>query len=353
MYCQLVVQGESRNDARLQCSPDETLKFCVNRLTDREHALYIEMLSNIDTICLYIQNQEFERHAEHMLNVLMSGSSTASTRIKGIQRDLDVLHSDLLQQRKLQENISLNTSMSILVIQHAFENLQNRLHSLMQDVSNAFDQIKHDASEVVEFQREIKNDITTTFMYTESIFASIQKYQEKTDRTLSTILGSSYSKADFWFYGSCILALFIMSSLGISTKTRMLFISWFISSLVVERALVSQYGSNIWWLEHIPQVKSYVRRVLAILMLLFSLKKSTFGTKSRGKDSKNRLKDCAICSQRLLYIRKVEPYQAPRQAFSEIILTTGKMDQDDDEAQSYHRILPPPRIHCKRMTRKP
>jgi hypothetical protein len=355
MYCQLVVQGESRNDVRLQCSPEEHLKFCVKRLTDREHALYIEMLSNIDTICLYIQNQEFERHAEHMLNVLMSGSSTAGTRIKGIQRDLDILHSDLLQQRKFQENLSLNTSNSMLMIQHAFENLQLRLHSLMQDVSNAFDQIKHDASEVVEFQKEIKNDITTTFMYTESIFASIQKYQEKTDRTLSKILGSSYSKADFWFYGSCILTLFIMSSLGISTEKRLLFISWFGSSLMVERALVSQYGSNTWWMEQIPLVKSYVRKTLAILVLLFSLKRYTKSTKARKEYSKKRLKDCTVCSQRFLHTRRANPYHVTRQAFSEIILPTGKIDQDqDDEAHSFHRIPPPPpRIDHRRMIRKP
>lgn len=340
MYCQLVVQGESRSNPRLQCHAEEALKFCVNRLTDRENALYIEMISNIDTICLYIQNQEFEKYAEHMLNVLMKGSSTAAQSIKGIQRDLNILRSDILHQRKLQEHLIMNTSSNLLVIQQTFAVLQTRLHSLMQDVSNSFDQIKHEAHEVAAFQKEIKRDITMTIMYTENIFASIQEYQRKTDRTLSKILGSSYSKSDFLFYGSCVLSVLIMSGSGISLEKRFLFIVWFGSSLILERMLLSQYGAPTGWLDYIPQIKSYIRRTLAVLILLLSWTKHRYTNKLRVRvDTINKEATTIPCvflhSQRSLGVRAMHvrpPY--PRQAFSEIVLPAKSMLVEEDEIQS-------------------
>ena len=347
MYCQLIVQGESRTNARLQCNPEEPLKFCVNRLTDRENALYIEMLSNIDTICLYIQNQEFEKYAEHMLNLLMSGSSSAAKKIQGIQRDLNVLQSDLLRQRKIQEDLNLNTTGNLLAFQHAFEMLQTGLHSLMWDVSNSFDQIKQDANEVVEVQKEIKKDITTTFVYTQGIFASIQEYQEKTDRTLAKILGSSYNKADFLFYGSCILSLFIMSSLGISNENKFLFIFWCGSSLVIERNL-SQYGANTWWLKYIPEVKSFVRKALAVLIFFLSWTRRTYVNKRRVIHLKDvQLKDCVFCT-RPLHPRVL----GTRKAFSDIVLPTASMVEEHDEIQSPLRVNSKNRISRYRKNSK-
>ena len=89
-----------------------------------------------------------------------------------------------------------------------------------------------------------------------------------------------------------------------------------------------------------PQIKSCVRKALAIAVLLISLTKKRYVTKSRAEYSKNRLKECTLCSQRFLHIRKARPYKVARQAFSEIVLPTGNIDQNEDEVQSYHRILP-------------
>lgn len=344
MYCQLVVQGESRSNPRLQCNAGEPLKVCVNRLTDRENALYIEMLSNIDTICLYIQNQEFEKYAEHMLNVLIRGSSLASQSIQVIQRDLDSIRSDLLHQSKMQAQMSMNTTKNMVAVHEAFEYLKFSLQSMMADVSNSFDQIRDGANDVAKLQRELKSDISAAFVYTESAFDVIQDYQRKTERTLSNILGSSYTKADFWFYGTCIMSLFLMSGLGVSLEKRLYFIAWFGASMVIERSIVSRYGTSAWLVQDIPQFKIYCRRLLALLTVVMAWTKRYYIPTRKSphttQQGRNKQAPCVFCSQRPLGVKKGRPSEAvtslyARKAFSEVIMPTRSfLDDDLDEIQS-------------------
>lgn len=70
MHCQLQIEEQVRSP---QCRNTERLKDCVSRLSARENLLYIEFLSHIDSMCLFLQNQEFEKQTEYLLHVLVSG----------------------------------------------------------------------------------------------------------------------------------------------------------------------------------------------------------------------------------------------------------------------------------------
>jgi len=84
MECQLVVQGQGvgAQSQRIRCLAAEALQDCVSRLHDREHAFYVEFLTHIDAMCLFIQNKNFEKYAEYMLNMLVTGADKAVDKME-------------------------------------------------------------------------------------------------------------------------------------------------------------------------------------------------------------------------------------------------------------------------------
>jgi hypothetical protein len=88
--CQLATQG----GGTWPCAADEPLRVCVNRLPDRDNALYIEFLTHADTMCLFIQNQEFEKYTEQMLNRLSEGAGFAREQLAAVSARAEALTAD-------------------------------------------------------------------------------------------------------------------------------------------------------------------------------------------------------------------------------------------------------------------
>lgn len=388
LFCQLVhVQEHHEAAERLTCRQGDLLKVCVNRLSDREHSMYVEMLTHIDTMCLYIQNQDFEKFAEHMLNKIVRGSHAVAQRMTDIEKDLGIIRDTIRHQRDMHKNMYRNMSTGIEMMEQYFQRQKvvmqamssiyshsmrlvqestERLEYMMESSSNkihgTFQAIREEASEAAMAQEAIKHDLkviqesTTTIG---SLFQSMHDYQRRTDRALSKILGSSYSLQDGLFFGFGILMVVAMGSVGISLETRAYVCLWLGISLILERSIMNlsdifkynlgfytKYGIISDWLQGIilPQwacsqqfVKTAIRKIAGAIVFYVWLRQSNLSFRWGRSPSHERMGQT----------RDLIPTRRPlcpagRRAFSEQVLrphhAQGMVD-DTDDAQSMPRYV--------------
>ena len=295
MYCQQIVQGGDRSNARLKCDNGELLKNCIGRLTERENAMYIEFLTHVDSICMFLQNQGFEKYAESVLNNLVTGSSSALEKISILHSGLESLARDLLNQKNLQQKFHANMTLSVELMQRMHldldvqqKKMQNtaikqysesievvhestrRLEALVESATEnlreAIQDFRKEADATAAIQREIKEDIQGISAYTSSLgtfFESVHEYHKKSEDLLLKILGSNYSTSDGLFYGMGALFILGSSIVGVSLSIRLYFIVWMAVCLFLERYFASFSGTGLMSL--IP-VKSLIRKGVGLLL---------------------------------------------------------------------------------------
>ena len=387
LFCQVVhVQEHHEAAERLTCRQGDLLKVCVNRLSDREHSMYVEMLTHIDTMCLYIQNQDFEKFAEHMLNKIVKGSHAVARRMTDIENDLDIIRDTIRHQRNMHKDMYRNMSTgmemmeryferqkdvmqamssiyshSMRLVQESTQRLEHMMESSSQKLQATFKTMREEASEAAMTQEAIKHDLkaiqesTTTIG---SLFQSIHEYQRRTDKALSKILGSSYSLQDGVFFGFGILVVLAMGQVGISLETRAYVCIWLGISLILERSIgniwdmikynvefYGQYGIISGWLQRIilPQwvctkqfVKTAIRKLVGASVLYVWLRQPRIPLQRRCAQN-----DC-IADMDLIPIR---PPKCPagRRAFSEQVArpqqALGMLMDEADDAQSMPRHM--------------
>ena len=64
------------------CPRTRPLKDCVEALPERGWSLYVEFLTHADSMCIFIQNQNFERYTEGMLGKLAEGGAYARGQLE-------------------------------------------------------------------------------------------------------------------------------------------------------------------------------------------------------------------------------------------------------------------------------
>jgi hypothetical protein len=221
--CQLIIHGLEPSDRRLQCGPLEVFKICVSRLSDRENTLYVEMLSQIDSACLFIQNLHFEKHAEMLLNDLVNAGSKNHDLVHKISQEL----MNLLQGIQRQNN---NASAAAAAFSDIFtghiRSVERQLNDIVNDISSIFVDIQADSKAISRFQESLRSDLE-----------KIIEYQGKTELAMKSLLGKDITRKDVFFYMTAILALVLAGSVGIAKTPRKLFFVWIASSLTLERLL--------------------------------------------------------------------------------------------------------------------
>lgn len=50
--------------------------------------IYSNFVQHVDSMCLFILNQEFDRHTEHLINTLQSATRSASERLSYVSLEL-------------------------------------------------------------------------------------------------------------------------------------------------------------------------------------------------------------------------------------------------------------------------
>jgi len=298
MYCQQIVQGEDRSNARLKCGNDELLKSCIGRLTERENAMYIEFLTHVDSICMFLQNQGFEKYAESVLNNLVTESSSALTKISTLHSGLESLTRDLINQKNLQQKFHTNMTQSVELMRrmHLDLNIQQKnlqvtamkqysesteavyestrrlealVESATENLREAIRDFRKEADATAAIQREIKEDIQGISNYTSSLgtfFESVHEYHKKSEHLLLKILGSNYSTSDGFFYGFGAIFLLGSSIIGVSMSIRLYLIVWMVVCLFLERFFASFSGIGL--MMGLTTVKSLIRKGVGLILVV-------------------------------------------------------------------------------------
>ena len=277
MECQLIVQGQGigAQSQRTRCLASESLKDCVSRLEDREHAFYVEFLTHIDAICLFIQNKNFEKYAEYMLNMLVIGTEKAVKNMEKMKKDLQRMMQDDFVSLKKMSNASLSmlhdqfhiqqeiiksilrqqqevesyqkTSLEIIAMHVAsFQDISEsheRLETLFQDahgfVAHLLETLQIQAREIVIEQQNIHTKLVHGSQILVTTLDKVEKYHIKTNAAISAIFGKSSTLEDALFYVGCLLILACMHALGFPRSMKLYILMWIATSVVVERLMLS------------------------------------------------------------------------------------------------------------------
>ncbi|KAL0029116.1 hypothetical protein WJX77_008042 [Trebouxia sp. C0004] len=269
------------------CKPSMTLKQCADNIKDdRQYTTYLEFLSNVDTMCLFLQSQDFQRHTEFMINSLYSSSQHATEQleavdshlkqslltIEGLDRTLGGVTTAQLQQLQLAEqNLKSvgqlhNDSQALHTqLEHVLQNeelvltKQNKVLSSLASLdeeeaararaaSSRWQEAQEQASELLvqqqqyqQVQQQLLGDLRQLSDSSAGLRTALDvvvQYEERGAAMLTHMLGSTCSVQDLLGYA---LAAVGIAAMGLSKATkgaRLPLILLFALSVVAERAMM-------------------------------------------------------------------------------------------------------------------
>ncbi|KAL4431061.1 hypothetical protein ABPG75_006317 [Micractinium tetrahymenae] len=284
--CQLATQG----GPTYPCSPRQSLQECTQALPDRGYALFVEFLTHADSMCLFIQNQNFERYTENMLNRLAEGAGYAQDQLAAAAKSSAALtkqtaelgrkaeatlgllreHGELeqealkvqkvaraealayftsldakqqqgleLQDQALQKQEALEAGQAIVLRQLA--EAQGHVAGLFDLVEGRAAQLAAAAQQQAEAQRALAGELGALADSSAGIRSAVDvviSYQQRSDSVLMRLLGKSYSFEDALCYALGALAAL---STGLSpsiAKAKVPLLALLGGSLLAERLLV-------------------------------------------------------------------------------------------------------------------
>lgn len=292
--CQLATQGHSPHN----CGSNEPLRRCVDRLPDRDHVLYVEFLTHTDAMCLFIQNQEFEKYTETMLSRLAEGAGFAREQLTVVGKHTLAIVGDTtailaasedaakklkehgeaqkatIQRLKEHQNESsaaldaLASSQRVALrlageqvlrtqqLGEAQESVRTKLAAGQAQVEALFSMIEEKAEAVAHAQSasaaaqqglgEQLKALADGSTGLRSAVDALSFYQQRSDAALIKLLGRSYSLEDAAFYAAGAL---VAGLTGASRATRRARLPLFIllgACLATERTLVDGLAA---WLD--------------------------------------------------------------------------------------------------------
>ncbi|KAI7844527.1 hypothetical protein COHA_001885 [Chlorella ohadii] len=270
MNCQLQVQGSGT----YPCRPRQTLRECIEVLPDRAHGLYVEYLTHADTMCLFIQNQNFERNTENMLNQLAEGSKFAKSQLDAMSGDVGRLAGTaaelagkaeatlglLHEHRELEEESLALAKKARAEAAAYFQTLDAKQQlGLELQESTLANQAKLEAGQAAtlaqlseaqaEAQRKLAGELTGLVDSSKGIRSAVDvviNYQQRSDSVLMRLLGKSYTLEDAAFYAVGVLAAWAAGISPATAKARLPVVALMGVSLLGERLLVDRLHM---WLE--------------------------------------------------------------------------------------------------------
>lgn len=287
--CQLAVQG-SRT---YPCGGHEALYLCLRRFSDREHHIYVEFLTHIDSICLFVQNQQFERYTESMLNRLAEGAAYAEQHLSSIglatgeltkevssvrnsaeeavdrlkqSKEYQLQIMDIARQHNQEsrerfveldrkQSIALERTAAQLELSQHLMNIQKNVASQIAQNEVSFDmlfkKINKEAEALIASQRASQSTqeaLASHLLSLEkeskglrSVVETVAEYQRRYEAVLIRLLGKSYSYEDALYWLAGFLLVMICGTMKVTQRARLpisvLFATAFILEKLVETKL--------------------------------------------------------------------------------------------------------------------
>lgn len=292
--CQLATQGQGT----YPCSDEEPLRKCVERLPDRDNFLYIEFLTHVDSMCLFIQNQDFEKHTEFMLNQLSEGAGYASEQLARMgshtqrlsedaaaikistedalgrlkeQKDLQLAAMEADRQHRTetaakfadlseQQSAALRLAEKQLELGKELEAAtegvgrkvvegQSQLETLFGSLGEKATELAAAQASAAEAQQQLETHLKGLQHNSKGLKSAVEavaEYQRRSDAALIKLLGRAYTLEDALFYGAGVLAAMAAGTSKATAGARLPVLGIFAGSLVAERVLVDKLHL---WLE--------------------------------------------------------------------------------------------------------
>jgi len=301
--CQLAIHGEDTKKARggettdtLICPPSSTLKTCLNFLSDRGYAVYVEFLTHIDSMCIFLQNQEFDKYTKNTLNNLSVGMSSTRDGLEKIHSTAKALSQDtskvlkettdlaqsLSQQKELTESafetikaarqeatagfdLLSNKQQETIALQetsiqrhHQLAQAQNEAKDMIENngvqISSALDVLAIRALKLAESQSEaqasqikLSQELSALAYNSHGIretLDTVQLYQQRSEAALIRLLGKSYRFQDVsWYIGSFLVAVACgaskMTASARSPLVALLAINWLAERYVLDSLIIT------------------------------------------------------------------------------------------------------------------
>ena len=290
--CQLATQGQRT----YPCSQNEHLRVCMDRLPDRENSLYIEFLTHVDSMCLFIQNQQFEKYTETMLNTLSEGAGFARDQLAAVgartlevskdvgairtatedavvrlreQRELQLAAMDAVRQYRTesaakfadlseQQRAALHLAERQLELgkelEAATEGVERRVTAGQLQIENLFGSLGEKALEIghaqemaAAAQRELGTQLKGLSDGSKGLRAAVDtvsEYQRRSDAALIKLLGRSYTLEDAAFYGAGVVAAVAAGASKVTSGARLPVIALLSVNVIAERMLLDKF--HLW-----------------------------------------------------------------------------------------------------------
>ncbi|KAL4859390.1 Protein strawberry notch 1 [Chlorella vulgaris] len=288
MNCQLQVQqGQT-----FPCHRRQTIKECTEGLTDRAHALFVEFLTHADSMCLHIQNQNFEKYTENMLDRLAEGASFAREQLAAMARGTERLgkdtaalqakaeaalgllhqHTELeeesmklqreareeaasyfssldtkqqrglnLQDQALQKQAALEQGQAAAL--RMLEEAEGHMGGLFELVEGRAADLAAAAAQQAEAQRRLAGELGGLVDSSHGIRTAVDvviSYQQRSDSVLMRLLGKSYSLEDVAFFGAGTLAAMAAGTSAVTARAKLPLLALVGGSMVGERMLLDR-----------------------------------------------------------------------------------------------------------------
>lgn len=291
--CQLATQGQDT----YPCGLREPLRTCLSRLPDRETMLYIEFLTHADTMCLFLQNRDFEKYTENMLNTLAQGAGYAKDQLSHIGIHAEKLAVDTAAIRetsqKAAETLNQHTEMHKIFMNqlqshhdesntqlsristlqssalqlaedslHASQRLevsQESMNTKIQDgqsrIGALFSMLDEKAtalsaaqSSTISAQHALSTQLQALVNGSQTLHRTIDavaEYQRRSDAALITLLGKSYRLEDAVFYVLGSFVAFVAGSIPSLHHARLPIFCLMAISLLMERYFLEKLHSYL------------------------------------------------------------------------------------------------------------
>ncbi|KAK9819973.1 hypothetical protein WJX72_004679 [[Myrmecia] bisecta] len=271
-----------------RCSDSMSLKDCVEGMDDKAYHTFSEFFAHIDSMCLFLQNQNFQQATENTMNKLYSSSSAAAAHLDAINSslghhkqqlaevegrvlDLGVLQEDVLTTvtANLETARALESKADVLdqklqqTLDHG-EALLQKQTAVMNNLAELSDQEQQRAVEAVQHWKVAADSADVAFQHFEqfkdlqqelagnyreivdhsqdlrSALDLVLEYEQRSDAVLVRLLGQSWSISDLLFYAASGLAVIMATSLQTTQRARIPLFLLLVASFVAERVLLDK-----------------------------------------------------------------------------------------------------------------
>ena len=72
----------------LNLCPTDALQDCTGQMDDSGFIVYSNFVQHVESMCLFILNQDFDRHTEHLINTLHGATQSAKDNLAAVASEL-------------------------------------------------------------------------------------------------------------------------------------------------------------------------------------------------------------------------------------------------------------------------